>query len=214
MRRPNAKWLFKSTCLLLISGALFLLFTSWLSASPYTNRPQPSAKKLAQHQSQQQQKHNALPVDYEDIGDNPAENNKIIDSREHKIDYRNDEVQNNNDIVEENKNERQVVAPTEVKKDWHDWIAMDKDAKRVGIGEHGKPAHIEDESQRDEERRISLENGFNALLSDSISVNRSVPDIRYKGYVGFLLYTFSLNYPKHYFFTTFYGHITLKMRIY
>lgn len=57
---------------------------------------------------------------------------------------------------------------------------MQRDGKRVGLGEHGLAGKLEDDNVRESERTLSLENGFNALLSDSISVNRSLPDIRHK----------------------------------
>ncbi|XP_037936196.1 N-acetylgalactosaminyltransferase 4-like [Teleopsis dalmanni] len=64
------------------------------------------------------------------------------------------------------------------KKDWNDYVSMEEDRKRVGIGEHGVAAHITDESLKELEQKMSLQNGFNALLSDSISVNRSIVDAR------------------------------------
>lgn len=66
-------------------------------------------------------------------------------------------------------------------KDWHDVKAMTRDAARRGLGEHGKPAYITNLSKRKLQRELSKKNGFNALLSDMISVNRSLPDIRDHG---------------------------------
>lgn len=68
-----------------------------------------------------------------------------------------------------------------VLKDWHDAEAMARDAARSGLGEHGKPAYITNLSKRKLERELRKKNGFNALLSDMISVNRSLPDIRDQG---------------------------------
>jgi hypothetical protein len=61
--------------------------------------------------------------------------------------------------------------------DWHDYKLIGAESRRTGIGEQGKAAFL---SGRDKEKeaKMSIENGFNALLSDKISVNRSVPDIR------------------------------------
>lgn len=64
------------------------------------------------------------------------------------------------------------------KKDWEDVELIERDAKRKGLGEHGKAAYVKDESLKELEKEMSLDNGFNALLSDLISVNRSVPDVR------------------------------------
>ncbi|XP_004527090.1 N-acetylgalactosaminyltransferase 6 [Ceratitis capitata] len=66
-------------------------------------------------------------------------------------------------------------------KDWHDLEAMSRDAARKGLGEHGRPAYITNLSKRMLERKMLKMNGFNALLSNMISVNRSVPDIRFPG---------------------------------
>ncbi|XP_011293263.3 N-acetylgalactosaminyltransferase 4 [Musca domestica] len=72
----------------------------------------------------------------------------------------------------------QLPEPKGPKRDWHDYVAIDMDAKRVGLGEHGMPSYITDESKKEIEETLYKENGFNALLSDSISVNRSIPDVR------------------------------------
>ncbi|XP_030372815.1 N-acetylgalactosaminyltransferase 6-like [Scaptodrosophila lebanonensis] len=71
-------------------------------------------------------------------------------------------------------------APSGEKRDWHDYKAMERDSKREGIGERGKAEKL-GYATHELEKKMSIENGFNALLSDSISVNRSVPDIRQKG---------------------------------
>uniref|UniRef100_A0A8D3AEC3 Polypeptide N-acetylgalactosaminyltransferase n=1 Tax=Scophthalmus maximus TaxID=52904 RepID=A0A8D3AEC3_SCOMX len=60
--------------------------------------------------------------------------------------------------------------------DWHDYDAIRRDAARVGDGEQGKPFPLSDTEQVDQAYR---ENGFNIYVSDRISLNRSVPDIRH-----------------------------------
>ncbi|XP_030384088.1 N-acetylgalactosaminyltransferase 4 [Scaptodrosophila lebanonensis] len=62
-------------------------------------------------------------------------------------------------------------------KDWHDYAAMEADKARIGLGEHGLPAQNEP-TEKELERQIFLKDGFNGMLSDRISVNRSVPDVR------------------------------------
>lgn len=63
--------------------------------------------------------------------------------------------------------------------DYHDYKFMKMENARVGIGERGEPAFLtdHDESKR---RQLFDMNGFNALLSDQISLNRSLKDIRNK----------------------------------
>lgn len=65
-----------------------------------------------------------------------------------------------------------------VKIDWHDYDYIKYEEEREGIGEHGKPANLE-AGQDDLQDKLFKRNGFNALLSDKISVNRSIADIRH-----------------------------------
>ncbi|XP_012262672.2 N-acetylgalactosaminyltransferase 6 [Athalia rosae] len=64
--------------------------------------------------------------------------------------------------------------------DWHDYRQISQDSRRKGLGEQGVPAFL---SPTEDAVKASLYkvNGFNAALSDKISVNRSVPDIRTPG---------------------------------
>ncbi|NP_598950.2 polypeptide N-acetylgalactosaminyltransferase 10 [Mus musculus] len=61
-------------------------------------------------------------------------------------------------------------------KDWHNKEAIRRDAQRVGYGEQGKPYPMTDAERVDQAYR---ENGFNIYVSDKISLNRSLPDIRH-----------------------------------
>lgn len=66
--------------------------------------------------------------------------------------------------------------------DWHDYKFIDQEKLRQGIGENGSEAKLPKslENLKDD---LFKENGFNAALSDLISVNRSVPDIRHNKYI-------------------------------
>lgn len=66
-----------------------------------------------------------------------------------------------------------------IKIDWHDYKFIDGEKQRHGIGEHGVPASLPADLE-DERKRLFDQNGFNALLSDKIALNRSVKDIRHK----------------------------------
>lgn len=215
MRRPNIKWIFKTACLLLIAGTIFLLITGYLSATPYTNRlpiQRPNAVPYVQEAKQNQrlsgQLANEQPVAPPPMPEQrkkhivvarpalndvapPVEPPKIV--RNHAIEEDNnaaeerDELQvppheeNAENFEDQDQQQQQVLPPNVDKKDWHDYTAMDRDAKRVGFGEQGKRATNGNEADRELEKKMSLDNGFNAYISDMISVNRSVPDIRYKG---------------------------------
>lgn len=69
-----------------------------------------------------------------------------------------------------------------IKIDWHDYKFIEAEKLRTGIGEHGAPSHLSD-AEEVNRKRLFDQNGFNALLSDKIALNRSVADIRHKEYV-------------------------------
>ncbi|KAG8438907.1 hypothetical protein GDO86_005192 [Hymenochirus boettgeri] len=62
------------------------------------------------------------------------------------------------------------------KRDWHNYELIRKDHERTGNGEQGKPFPMSDADRVDQAYR---ENGFNIFVSDKISLNRSLPDIRH-----------------------------------
>lgn len=93
------------------------------------------------------------------------------------------EAQHGNEDNEIEKAQEKRIAdlgPTAERIDWHDHDAITRDLNREGLGDQGKKAYLENHD-RDREKLMYRQNGFNAMLSDAISVNRSVPDIRYKG---------------------------------
>lgn len=67
-----------------------------------------------------------------------------------------------------------------LKIDWHMYEYMKLEQKQQGIGENGKPGTLSD-SEKDAQEALFKQNGFNALLSDKIALNRSLPDIRHPG---------------------------------
>lgn len=62
------------------------------------------------------------------------------------------------------------------RRDWHDHEQIRQDHDRIGNGEQGKPFQMTDGDRVDQAYR---ENGFNIYVSDKISLNRSLPDIRH-----------------------------------
>ncbi|XP_026747459.1 N-acetylgalactosaminyltransferase 6-like isoform X2 [Trichoplusia ni] len=74
---------------------------------------------------------------------------------------------------------KDYFVPTSLKKiDWHDYALINHERKRVGLGEHGYPAHLP-KSDHEIEKKLYAVNGFNGALSDKIPLNRSLPDIRH-----------------------------------
>lgn len=64
--------------------------------------------------------------------------------------------------------------------DWHDYELIKEEQSRKGVGERGVAEKLED-SEKELHDKLFHKNGFNALLSDKISLNRSIPDIRHPG---------------------------------
>uniref|UniRef100_A0A2M3Z5M7 Polypeptide N-acetylgalactosaminyltransferase n=1 Tax=Anopheles braziliensis TaxID=58242 RepID=A0A2M3Z5M7_9DIPT len=64
--------------------------------------------------------------------------------------------------------------------DWHNYEQIHQEAKRAGIGEQGKAGRLS-EKEAEMKDKLFKKNGFNAVLSDLISLNRSLPDIRHRG---------------------------------
>lgn len=65
------------------------------------------------------------------------------------------------------------------KVDWHNWTHVEMEKSRRGPGEHGRAFKLtkpEDIRRNEELNRV---NGYFAVASDIISVNRSVADIRH-----------------------------------
>uniref|UniRef100_A0A1A8LAP7 Polypeptide N-acetylgalactosaminyltransferase n=2 Tax=Nothobranchius TaxID=28779 RepID=A0A1A8LAP7_9TELE len=71
----------------------------------------------------------------------------------------------------------QVGADGVRRTDWHDYEAIRRDAARVGNGEQGQPFPLTETDRADQAYR---ENGFNIYVSNRISLNRSLPDIRHE----------------------------------
>jgi polypeptide N-acetylgalactosaminyltransferase len=68
-------------------------------------------------------------------------------------------------------------------KDWHDYKFMDYEAHRYGPGENGSAFVLTDPSDVKIGKKLLQIEGLNVLVSDKISVNRSLPDVRHKKFV-------------------------------
>ncbi|KAF8561140.1 hypothetical protein P879_09731 [Paragonimus westermani] len=61
---------------------------------------------------------------------------------------------------------------------WEDADLAAQDAKRVGLGEQGRPVRLVGEEKTKSEKFLN-QNGFNTYISDRIALDRSVADIRH-----------------------------------
>lgn len=60
-------------------------------------------------------------------------------------------------------------------KDWNDYKLMRSERTKIGFGEHGMKTFSDGEAL---EALLLQQNGHNALVSDRISLDRSIPDLR------------------------------------
>jgi polypeptide N-acetylgalactosaminyltransferase len=65
-----------------------------------------------------------------------------------------------------------------IKIDWHDYKFIEHERNRVGPGESGSAVNV-NPNEEELNQRLFDENGYNGLVSDKISVNRSIQDLRH-----------------------------------
>ena len=66
----------------------------------------------------------------------------------------------------------------QTKIDWHDWDFITEELKRNGPGEQGKPVVL-DSNESNNDKSSYQSNGFSGYVSDKISLDRAVKDIRH-----------------------------------
>lgn len=67
----------------------------------------------------------------------------------------------------------------QTKVDWHNYTLIDMENHRKGPGEQGKAFKLTDPDDIKRNNELNKVNGYWAVASDIISVNRSVADIRH-----------------------------------
>jgi polypeptide N-acetylgalactosaminyltransferase len=83
-------------------------------------------------------------------------------------------------IVERSFFDGSLRNPDNIKINWHNYAFMEYESKRVGLGEQGKDAIVVYEDPK-LKAQLYKANGYNGYLSDMISVNRILLDIRPTG---------------------------------
>jgi len=69
------------------------------------------------------------------------------------------------------------VESKETNIDWHDYEAIEREKNRTGPGERG--TGVEQQNNNIEYQQLYQKHGFNAFISDRISLDRSLKDIRH-----------------------------------
>jgi len=67
-----------------------------------------------------------------------------------------------------------------MKVDWNDYALVQRDALRTGFGEKGKGEKLTDAAEIKSNEELFEQFGMSVVISDKISVNRSVPDYRHR----------------------------------
>lgn len=73
---------------------------------------------------------------------------------------------------------RYTFATSYERKDYHDYVFMEYEAKREGPGEGGRKYVLTEPTDILRNQELEKIFGFSAVASDHISVNRSLPDVR------------------------------------
>ncbi|CAF0788992.1 unnamed protein product [Brachionus calyciflorus] len=109
------------------------------------------------------------------------ENNHFIDLKQDEPIKINEDKNELDHFIEHNEPEN-LNAEKEInlKKDWHDYAQIDQESQRKGPGEQGQGFMLDPkDSNSNLKRTLYSHNGFNALVSDKISLERSLNDIRH-----------------------------------
>lgn len=67
---------------------------------------------------------------------------------------------------------------SDVKIDWHDWKQIKEESQRKGMGEQGQPITLKGDELAKSGNSYGG-NGFSGFVSDKISLDRAVKDIRH-----------------------------------
>ena len=104
-----------------------------------------------------------------------------------KTHNKNDEPISNNTFYSKNKYHlidiKYPALQNYERKDWHDYEFMKYEAAREGPGEQGVPYALTDPKDIQLNEELFKIEGLYAIVSDKISVNRSVPDVRIQQYL-------------------------------
>jgi polypeptide N-acetylgalactosaminyltransferase len=73
---------------------------------------------------------------------------------------------------------KNLLKPQRKCKDWNDYEFIKAEGRRIGPGEQGKAVKLVDQSEITLNEKLYNQTGFSVVVSDKISVSRSIPDFR------------------------------------